>query len=350
MTYPPQQPGPHGQQGQPYGQQWAQQGQQPYGQQQWGQPYGQQPYGQPYPGQPGQFQPGGFGGPPPPKKNKTALWASLSAGAVVLVALLITGFVAPGFFLGDDSDGPTAATHGGTDKTGTRAKSASTPKQLARALVSAVNKHDKPALQGLTCSNAKPAVSEAMRQLNYVDRAELRNLKKLEPKRGTERYVALFRLTVRGTTDRAGALLEKQRGSWCWRDYAGPSGSAGGIGSSTSEPSYPGSSTRSPVGSSGDEKLVDVKRVADDLLSAINDGKKSEAMAFACEDSRTELEPAMDKAIAARADFKWDPDIAGGSYFASVPLYSGGKRVGSLEIERESDSDRHCVTGLRLSR
>ncbi|WP_242579093.1 Twin-arginine translocation protein TatA [Amycolatopsis sp. 195334CR] len=135
MTYPPQpgqpygeQPDPYGQggygqqgqpqsggfpqQGQPYGQQ---PGYDPYGQQQQ-QPYGQQPYGQPgydqygQPTQQYQGYPGGgdgFGG-PPPKKSKTGLWAGIGVGVVVLVALGITGFVAPGFFLSKDEPTNTA--------------------------------------------------------------------------------------------------------------------------------------------------------------------------------------------------------------------------------------------------
>ncbi|MGW4207370.1 hypothetical protein ACWEIJ_05230 [Lentzea sp. NPDC004789] len=124
MTYPPQQPGPYGQQpqpGGPYGQQPPQQpgyGQQPqpgYGQPQ--QPgYGQQPgsYGPPqqdpfgqqgpqsggFPqqgyGQPGPYgqQPGygGFGG-PPPKKSKTGLIIGVIIGVLVLVGGGITAAV-----------------------------------------------------------------------------------------------------------------------------------------------------------------------------------------------------------------------------------------------------------------
>jgi len=93
MTYPPQQPGPYGQD--PYGQQ------QPYGQQ----PYGQQPYGQP--GQYGQ-QPPPWGGPspgfpvgPPPKPPRTGLIATL-----IIVGILVLGGGGVGIYLltkGDDN-------------------------------------------------------------------------------------------------------------------------------------------------------------------------------------------------------------------------------------------------------
>ncbi|GAA1969325.1 hypothetical protein [Amycolatopsis minnesotensis] len=62
--------------------------------------YPGQPQGYPQgPGYPGHGYPRGG----PPKKSRTGLWAGLAAGVVVLVVLAITGFVAPGFFLGKDS-------------------------------------------------------------------------------------------------------------------------------------------------------------------------------------------------------------------------------------------------------
>src|SRR5699024_12165884 len=58
---------------------------------------------------PGGMPPGGMP-PQPPKKSNTGLWVSLgSVGVLAVVALLITGFVAPGFFLSDDDDGGTSA-------------------------------------------------------------------------------------------------------------------------------------------------------------------------------------------------------------------------------------------------
>lgn len=98
--YPQQQP--------QYGQQYPQQpqyGQQPgYPQQQqpqYGQQYPQQPgQQQPYYGQqPGQYsQPGGFGAPAKKSKGKL-LWIVSAVVVVVVAAVGITGFVAPGFFV-----------------------------------------------------------------------------------------------------------------------------------------------------------------------------------------------------------------------------------------------------------
>ena len=112
MSYPPQQPGPYGQDPygqQPYGQ--PQYGQQPYGQQPYGQqppppgqPYGQQP---PPPGQPYGQQPPPWGGPPPgfsagppPKPPRTGLIATL-----IIVGILVLGGGGAGIYFltkGDD--------------------------------------------------------------------------------------------------------------------------------------------------------------------------------------------------------------------------------------------------------
>ncbi|WP_329069178.1 hypothetical protein [Amycolatopsis sp. NBC_01480] len=107
----PQQPWDPNQQ-QPYGQPY-QQGQQPYPTQQYPQ-QGWDPNQPPQGWDPNQQQYGqGFGGPggpggPPPQKNKTALWVGIAVAVVLVVALGITGFVAPGFFLSKDSNTNTA--------------------------------------------------------------------------------------------------------------------------------------------------------------------------------------------------------------------------------------------------
>jgi hypothetical protein len=129
MTYPPQpgqpgqsdpnQPGGYpqqggfGQQGQPYGGQYQQQYpptsgyEQPQYPPQGGYQQPQYPtqggYQQQYPPN-AQYGPG-FGGPPaPPAKSKAGLVIGIVVAVVVIVALGVTGFVAPGFFLSKSSD------------------------------------------------------------------------------------------------------------------------------------------------------------------------------------------------------------------------------------------------------
>ncbi|GAB3443660.1 hypothetical protein [Actinophytocola sediminis] len=120
MTYPPQQPGPYGQD--PYGQQppqsppYGQPAQPPYG----GQP--SPPYGQPQPQQPyGQTSYQGLGGygqgglpPEPPKKRNTGMIV-----AIVLIVLLVVGGGGVALFLLNKDDDKQNASTNGTDKSST---------------------------------------------------------------------------------------------------------------------------------------------------------------------------------------------------------------------------------------
>jgi hypothetical protein len=81
---------------------WADPNAQQYGQQAWDPNQGGQMSGWEQSGGYGQ----GFGGPPaPPKKSKTGMWIAIGATVVVVLAALgVTGFVAPGFFLSKDDN------------------------------------------------------------------------------------------------------------------------------------------------------------------------------------------------------------------------------------------------------
>jgi hypothetical protein len=80
---------------------WADPNAQQYGQQAWDPNQGGQMAGWEQSGGYGQ----GFGGPPaPPKQGKTGLWIAIGAVVVLLAAVGITGFVAPGFFLSKDNN------------------------------------------------------------------------------------------------------------------------------------------------------------------------------------------------------------------------------------------------------
>ncbi|MFI7123315.1 hypothetical protein [Amycolatopsis sp. NPDC049868] len=207
MSYPPQPGQPdHGQGGQQYpgqqypGQQYpAQQPQQgggydqsgAYPQQQYP-GYGQQQYSQ------NQQYPQGFGGPPaPPKNNKTGLIVGITAAAVVLVVLGITGFVAPGFFLGDDKPGKSSG-----------------PEGTAQAVVDGINAHDKAALTALKCGNAEEDVVQAIERVNDVSSATLDGVTKVSE---TE-YTVAVTLSIEGRSRTAAGTLVDESGKWCWKE------------------------------------------------------------------------------------------------------------------------------------
>ncbi|MFD5250627.1 hypothetical protein ACFWIW_39180 [Amycolatopsis sp. NPDC058340] len=198
MTYPPQPGQPdHGQGGQQYpGQPQYQQGgydqSGAYPQQQYA-GYGQQQYGQQQYGQ-------GFGGPPaPPKNNKTGLIVGIAAAAVVLVTLGITGFVAPGFFLGDDK----------TEK-------ASGPEGTAQAIIDGINAHDQNALTALKCSTAEKDIDQVIERVSEASDASLGAVTKVSE----TKYTVAVTLSIAGRPGTATGTLANEGGKWCWKEVS----------------------------------------------------------------------------------------------------------------------------------
>ncbi|MFD4638549.1 hypothetical protein ACFWN2_14620 [Lentzea sp. NPDC058436] len=177
MTYPPQQPGPYGQQPgegqQPgYGQQpppgYGQPQQNPYGHQgppgggfQQG-PYGQQPpppgYGQPGPhGQQPYGQPGGFGGPPPPKKSNTGL----IIGVVIGVLVLVGGGITAAVLLTGNSSGSSSSNSGGSDE-------AAEVKKVAEEYYAAGVSGDTAKAKSMACQEVLDEAKEAEKKLESL--------------------------------------------------------------------------------------------------------------------------------------------------------------------------------------
>ncbi|GLZ31600.1 hypothetical protein Lesp02_37880 [Lentzea sp. NBRC 105346] len=163
MTYPPQQPGPYGQQPQPgYGQQ-------PYGQppQQPG-PYGQQPYGQ-QPGYGQQQPPQGYGQPPygygpPPKKTNTGLVVGVIIGVLVLVGGVI-GVVAMN---SDGGSGSSASGNSGSTNTNSNSSGGSDDadaKQAAEEYFAASASRNESKVKSLTCKEVWDEYEQAKRNL-----------------------------------------------------------------------------------------------------------------------------------------------------------------------------------------
>jgi hypothetical protein len=181
VTYPPQQPGPYGQQ-QPPGGDYVPPGagypppgypQPGYPQQGYSQSgYPQQGYPQqppPPPGYGGYQQPGpGYPGGPPPKKSGPAPWILGGVGALVLVVVLVGGFAWPGWFTSDpnsSSTGPVSSAGGsgagggggsqGLPRGHNSGVGLDSPAQLFAAVSTAATKHDEAAIKALACPNAE---------------------------------------------------------------------------------------------------------------------------------------------------------------------------------------------------
>src|SRR5699024_1666560 len=166
-----------------------------------------------------------------PKKSHTGLWVSLgSVGVLAVVALLITGFAAPGFFLGDEDEGGTAGERGGGD---------SGAKSMVEKSVAAINDHDSSTLEGLICRDADQDVTEMVGKLAMVSGAELDSVEQNSD--STAKATLSLQASESNTLTLTGEL-QKQQGDWCWQDIGWdmPGGDMPGDSGPSSDSDYPG--------------------------------------------------------------------------------------------------------------
>ena len=330
MTYPPQP-------GQPdYGQQPGGYGQQPGGYPQSGgfPQYGQQPgygqpgYTQPYPaydqggggggGYPPTGQYPGYGAPPPGGGGKKGLWIGITVAVVVILAAVgITGFVAPGFFLSDDKV---------------------TPDATAASLVNALAKHDKNTLRGFVCADAEKEVSSKIDDVDDVTSAKLVNVV-------TNGNLATANVAV-STDDGSGtaiATLSLQNENWCWQKVELKQDS-GGTRSKSRSSTRPSSRTSSPTSSSSSSSGGDVyKGTIDSFVSKINSGDGAGATALVCTANVSELQSNISEATSGGASITADVSGYGAVGFGDVEGTIGGKRLSGGFISTDGDGDHACI-------
>jgi hypothetical protein len=165
-------------------------------------PPGQNPYGQqPYPGY-GQFPQ--YGPPPsPPKKQRSGMWIGIGFTTFVLAALLVTGFIAPGFFFGQkQAAAPSTSTSVDT---------------VARAVADAMNTKDTASLTALTCDDADSVIPAMIKSIDDVDSAALVGT----PSKITDTdYHATIDVVVQGApASHYTATLAGEKGTWCLKSF-----------------------------------------------------------------------------------------------------------------------------------
>jgi hypothetical protein len=345
MTYPPQPGQPYGQQPDPYGQggqppsgDFPQQGQpypgqqQPYPQQQGGyydqtgawqqQPYGgydqtgaygqQNPYGQPY----GQ----GFGGPPaPPPKSKTGLLIGIAIAAVVLIAVGVTGFVAPGFFLSKDNT------------------ATATPEKTAQQIIDALNAKDTATLNSLKCADAEADVSEMIDDVADISNVKLDKLDKVSD----SEYKATVSLTVSGRATTIAGTLASAGDKWCLKLI----GSSTRTPTSTKKSTTPRSSTpsRSTPGTPSTGEAADGIK---SFIDKVNAKDKAGATAMVCQGSEANSVPYIDKAVGSDSPALTATPSGGGSFVsADIGGTYNGKEAGGIVLGRVTGG-AFCISGF----
>lgn len=234
-----------------------------------------------YPPQQGQY--GGYPGHgAPPKKDRAPLIASMIFVAAVLAGLVITGFVAPGFFLSDDdgTSGGNSAGAGGADSPGSAAETPAADggdadvRAFADDLVAAANAKDKTALREFPCPDARSGVAQAIAEIVTIDGAELRGVSEVD----AETYVVGVSITYEGQSAPFAATVTKSGDGWCWQDFAPGSGGSGDSGDSDDGPaSGPGSGSGADTGAA--------EAFAEEFVAALNAKDADKANGMYCPDA-----------------------------------------------------------------
>lgn len=197
------------------------------------QPSGPYPPGPPsYPGggYPGGGYPGGFPPGPPLKKNTGLIIGIVAAVVVVLAALGITGFVAPGFFLSDDKDSdankPSPTTPGGGDLNppatrggealpvpgGSGPEDVEEVKWVAEEATRSINERDAELAKSVSCD---PEGAGDLSQLPEDAYAEVTG----EPNQtGSEEFRVPVNFSAGGQSNQDFLNLKKQDDRWCVLD------------------------------------------------------------------------------------------------------------------------------------
>lgn len=168
--------------------------------------YPQQPYPPQQPPYPPQQQPWQGYGPPPKKSNTGVIVAIVAVVVLALTTLGITGFVAPGFFLGDDESSGDAGSH-----------DLSTPQAAAEALVAALKAKDAAAVRAVKCAGATADVEQLANLVSSVNTAELTGVQQQSDTQAT-----VF-LVVDGFGDRSETDVQfaKEGNRWCLSSLEG---------------------------------------------------------------------------------------------------------------------------------
>jgi hypothetical protein len=249
--------------------------------------------GYPQPG-PGQY--GGYGR-PPQKKNNTAVVVVVMVAVLVLAGLGITGFVAPGFFLGDDKESAT-----GIDG-------------FAGTLVEAANEQDKSALGDLKCADATDKVDEAITLIGQTSGAELGETKEI----AKDEYVVVVNISYQGASAPFAATVVKDGNGLCWQDFAPGSGPAGG--DSVPGPGSPGGPADGPADEPADGPdggSADAEAFVEEFLDAVNAKDAAKAEGMYCSD--TPSNPLVDYVIGKNPNLTLGKVDRPGSSFVSYEL------------------------------
>jgi hypothetical protein len=279
-----------------------------------------------YPQPPGgQFPQGPYGGlygAPPPKKNTGAIVAVVAVVVLALGALGITGFVAPGFFLSEETTSQPAP------RTTAATSSEPSPRDFLRTVVDGLDSRDTAALKDITCAAAASAVDSALDDLDSVEGATLVD----SEERSGDEAVGTVEVTTATRTSEFDVTVTKDGDDWCWQDIE-RSDVDEPIESPVGEPSTePGNTEPGTPTAGGQPVAPEAVRAMQDFLDSVNAGNAAKAKSKLCGDAIST--PAdVDELVGYDPDLSIDPTMDGvASSDKSVQLYLRGTAKGQ-ELE-----------------
>jgi hypothetical protein len=282
-----------------------------------GPPHGYPPAGWQYPG---------AYGPPPPRRRTGPVVAIVAFVVLVVGALAITGFVAPGFFLGDDNEQAAAGT-GSVDQEQIE-KAGGDPQALAEATVAALLAKDAAALDRVLCPDATEDARSVKQILPMAEDAHLDG--DVTAKSDTEAS-ARITITANGTTATLTQELHNTGGKWCWH------------GVTAEEADLPQPSPEEKA------SLAAARKVGQVFLSALESGNKARAVRTFCEKPPRFVVGLIDETIKAGAGLRITEIPPGGGRLVAVLVDGtvGGKPAGgTVMTEGDEQGGARCVSSF----
>ncbi|MBC6449788.1 hypothetical protein [Actinokineospora xionganensis] len=269
-------------------------------------PGGQYPYGGPVPAV--QYA-DGFAA--PPQKKSGPVIAALVAG-VTVIGLGITGFVAPGFLVSEQSPAPAPPPSTTSTKSGD-----SDPKDFLETLVSGLDSGDTGALTDLTCELKRPGVHGIIDNAAAISAASLVDTKTIS----RDRAAGIVSITTEARRTKVELTITRKDGTWCWSDAR----LAEGTRPTTSRRPSP-TTTATPDSPTADGKPVEPEALAAmrRFLDSVNSGDAAAAKQLLCSDAIATPQK-VDELVGYQPNLKIDPGMDGNSSGKeSVQLYLTG--------------------------
>jgi len=242
-------------------------------------------------------------------------------GLLAVVALLITGFVAPGFFL------------------------SSGPDDVAKSAVAAINKKDSGAFKSTLCDPSKFGEVDPGQVVNADVSARLAGFATEE---SGSRATAPIEITTNGNTSTITLVLAKRSGDWCIGDVEISGATVADA--KPAAPSVSGSSTTTRAAAENEDGV----RLIENLVSGLNKKDSSTTKALLCTEVKSELSALVDMYVSDGVNLSVMPVYGRSEDTAGLVIRTiGGGRKGYVSSGKASarlQGSSWCIASFYVER